>query len=137
MGDVTFVRGYGFPRGSSMDYAGYGDAGGCGGSCGGGCGGCGSSARRPMARLHDGNMFAPIPSMDGFGDETPSAMVLPTLDTTTGRWYDSETGQEVDPTTGQIIVGAQYHPELNASGGGGTLLALLGLGLVGAALFMK
>lgn len=149
MSDVTFVRGYGFPRGSSMDYAGYsghtaagyGHPGSCGGGCG--CAGCGS---RPMGRalrgygartIPDASLFATIPALDGYNEtegETEvtvgpitmqeSEMVLPTYDFNTAKWYDAQ-GREVDPSTGRPT----------AAGLG--LFALLGLGLVGAALFLK
>lgn len=66
MPDVMFVRGYGFPRGSKMDYAGMG-----------GFGGYGDAIDLPEASLFD-----PIPALDGYsgyGDTT-----LPTLDLSAG-----------------------------------------------------
>ena len=75
-------------------------------------------------------MFATIPALDGYGESeglpgftfAEGEMVLPTLDTATGKWYDAQ-GREVDPSTGKPV----------SSGAGWA--ALLGLGLVGAALF--
>ena len=145
--DVTFVRGYGFPRGGAMDYAGLGDAG-C--DCGGRCGPCGQ--RRAMGRfasravrMPEASLFETIPALDGYNETEGSVdltfgplelepnRVLPTLDPQTGRWYN-DAGQQVDPDTGAVLVGPQYQP---GGSGGGVLFALLGLGLVGAALFLK
>jgi hypothetical protein len=83
--------------------------------------------------------YATIPPLDGY-NETEGAMlqvdplevtiaahdrVLPTYDFNTKRWYD-EAGNEVDPSTGQI---------LSKAGVGG--LAVLGLGLLAAAFFWR
>ncbi len=106
MSDITFMRGYGFPRGSKMDFAGYlvqnrhfrGS--------------------RPVPYMPEPSIFEKIPALDGgdFGSE----MYLPTLDVDSGQW---EPGY-----------GPEYRPDLLAKQPMGTLqkvgLAAAGIGLL-------
>lgn len=89
--DITFMRGYGFPRGSGMDYAGYGGL-------------LVNNPRRfaaqPIPYVPEPSVFQKIPALDGFGDESSFGteytfrpepmgygdMTLPTLDVETGEW---------------------------------------------------
>lgn len=106
MSDITFMRGYGFPRGSGMDYAGYGYA---------GYGGMLVNQPRRFAAetqkipfVPEPSIFAKIPALDGLGEDfgteydfriergppNPNAlgdMVLPTLDVETGEWIQEPT----------------------------------------------
>lgn len=76
MGDITLMRGYGFPRGSAMDYAGYA-----------------SYRAAPVRRVRvvsEPSIFAKIPALDGLGEDFGSEytfsadMVLPELDLSPG-----------------------------------------------------
>lgn len=75
MSDVTFVRGYGFPRGSRMDYAGLGDASG------------GAAATKvgpfPVLDLPEPDLYMTIPPLDGY-DGALGDTQLPTLDLSQG-----------------------------------------------------
>lgn len=97
MSDITFMRGYGIPRGAGMDYAGYHGM------------LVNSQRRRPMGAASiplapEPGVFAKIPALDGFEESYGSEytfrrehapagygdMVLPTLDTETGEWLPVE-----------------------------------------------
>lgn len=109
MADITMMRGYGFPRGGQMDYAGYR-----------GFNGVlvnsmprryGYAASIPM--VPEPNVFEKIPPLDGFGTdyvfrrEHPGYgdMVLPTLDTETGEWLPAERPSNVGKVLGLAAVG--------------------------------
>lgn len=71
--DITLMRGYGFPKGSTMDYAGYGNYG---------------RRFRATSSTREPSIFAKIPALDGLGEDFGSEytfgadMVLPEMDFT-------------------------------------------------------
>lgn len=104
MSDVTFMRGYGFPRGSKMDYAGYAGAP-RGVTFRGGHGFAGmlvpsnygtAPRARPVAPyMPEPSVFAPIPALDGFNSDEAfgTELLLPTLDLNSGQWLpEDQTG---------------------------------------------
>lgn len=111
MSDITFMKGYGFPRGSRMDYAGYGVL---------------VNSRRQfraplMPTMPEPGIFAKIPALDGM-DEGGSF----------GTEYTFTEGEDIDAGP---VYGPEYHPELMQSQGGNASGVLWGLGALAALWF--
>jgi len=162
MSDITFMKGYGFPRGSAMDYAGY--AGNPDPSAGDlnygpvrfeGV----TQSRMRIRSMPDPSNFAPIPALDGifcedgygpvrfgrarrYGDGVDVTMGPLTVDATPGYFGPAGIGADglvhyangatCDPNA-QTCPGGPFTNPNNAMG------AVLGWGLlvVGVALFMN
>lgn len=94
MRDITLMRGYGFPKGSKMDYAGYG------------------AAPRIMRAVSEPSIFAKIPALDGLGEDfgteyTVGDMVLPELDLTAGALpVEQQPGWGTGRPSGSGVLGA-------------------------------
>lgn len=123
MSDITFMRGYGFPRGTQMDYAGYSGFNGLL---------VANQPRRSMGAhskvpfVPEPSIFEKIPALDGFAEDN-SRVFLPLGD-------DPTYGPEYDPyALEHPVQGPEYRPELlNPPMSTG---AKVGLGLLALALF--
>ncbi len=110
MADITLMRGYGFPRGSGMDYAGYG-------------------SHKPPQRsaasriplVPEPSLFAKIPALDGLGEDFGTEYVF----------------EEEEPITPNPTYGPEYRPDLLNPGGGNKWLFGLGLLAAGWWLFRR
>lgn len=104
MSDVTFVRGYGFPRGSRMDYAGMGDASAAApGSAGPMVG------PFPVVELPEPELFSTIPPLDGYdgpiGDTTlPQLDLSPGAPSPAAQGYGMSSPMGVIPLIGLAVV---------------------------------
>lgn len=112
MSDVTFMRGYGFPRGSKMDFAGL-------------RGFSGMlvnnrprqmSAAQKIPFVPEPSIFQTMPAMDGLSD-FGTEYDLPVLGP------DGEYQGEATTT-----YGPEYRPDLLKPSGGGKVLGMLALG---------
>lgn len=99
MSDITFMKGYGFPRGSRMDYAGYGAL--------------VNSRRRGLST------FERIPVMP----EPSIFEKIPALDGIDGSFGTEYTFEEDEISAGPVY-GPEYRPDELRKGGDGLLWGL-------------
>lgn len=131
MGDITFMKGYGFPSGRGMDYAGY-----SGGGRGSGFAGVLVDNRRRVPSFADRiphvpapSIFAKIPALDGYSEESASPygdMLLPEMD------FRTPAGPEAGPAAPANCPVINGVTRCDQAAGGLNLKspqALLGLGI--------
>lgn len=123
-GDITFVKGYGFPKGGTMDYAGYGAYG------------------THVHTLPDPSVFVAIPPMDGIaGDDHygPVQFVdsLGGLDYGPVHYGDSDgTDIDLDPVSVTVTGGSTPVPTSAPAVQNPNFGLAIGLGVAGAVLLM-